>query len=90
MAALYIHTVSTLRVTTAAGESGPLITMPGEADLTNAAQFREVITGQLAGSAHELRNRLVISPTAAAVPGCSSSRHHTSRTGTGGASRSGR
>ena len=36
------------------------------------------------------RNRLVSSPTAAGVAGCSSSRHHTSLTGTGGASRSGR
>lgn len=35
----------------AAGESGPLITMSGEADLTDAGQIREVITAQLAGGA---------------------------------------
>jgi anti-anti-sigma factor len=39
--------VSTLDASVAAGESGPLITLSGEADLTNAAELSELITGQL-------------------------------------------
>jgi anti-anti-sigma factor len=35
----------------AAGESGPLITMSGEADLTDAGQIRDVLTAQLASGA---------------------------------------
>jgi anti-sigma B factor antagonist len=40
--------VSTLRVSVAAGESGPILTLSGEADITNAAQLRDAITAQLA------------------------------------------
>lgn len=40
--------VSTLRVSVAAGESGPILTLSGEADITNADQLRDAITAQLA------------------------------------------
>lgn len=43
--------MSKLRTAVAAGESGPLITMSGEADLTDASQLREVIAAQLADGA---------------------------------------
>jgi hypothetical protein len=32
-----------------AGERGPLITLSGEADITNAAELSELITAQLSG-----------------------------------------
>jgi anti-anti-sigma factor len=41
--------VSTLNASAAAEESGPLITLSGEADVTNAAELSELITGQLSG-----------------------------------------
>jgi anti-sigma B factor antagonist len=37
-----------------AGESGPVIMLAGEADLTGAGQFDALITGQLAGGARQL------------------------------------
>lgn len=40
--------MSTLRVSVAAGEAGPVITLSGEADITNTAQLSDVITAQLA------------------------------------------
>ena len=40
--------MSTLRVSVAAGDSGPIITLSGEADVSNATQLRDVITAQLA------------------------------------------
>lgn len=40
--------VSTLRVFVAAGESGPILTLSGEADVTNADQLRDAISAQLA------------------------------------------
>lgn len=40
--------MTTLRVSVATGESGPIITLSGEADATKAARLREVITAQLA------------------------------------------
>ena len=62
-----------------------------------APALRAAILDRTGGRADRLpgyrdgwRNRLVRRPTAAAVAGCASSRHQTSRTGTGGASRSGR
>jgi anti-anti-sigma factor len=39
---------STLRVSVTAGDSGPIITLAGEADVTNAGQLHDVITAQLA------------------------------------------
>jgi anti-anti-sigma factor len=40
--------VSTLRASVSAGESGPVITLSGEVDITTAAELSELITGQLA------------------------------------------
>ena len=37
-----------LRWSVTAGESGPLIVLRGEVDLTNAAELSELVTGQLA------------------------------------------
>jgi anti-anti-sigma factor len=45
--------VSMLRASVAAGESGPLIVLCGEVDITNAAELSELVTGQLAdGTLH--------------------------------------
>ena len=41
--------MSTLRTSVMAGESGPLIVVSGDVDLTNAAELSELVTGQLAG-----------------------------------------
>ena len=42
-----------LRASVTAGESGPLILVAGEVDLTNADELSEVVTGQLAdGTLH--------------------------------------
>jgi anti-anti-sigma factor len=41
--------VSTLDASVAAGDSGPLITLSGEADITNAAELSVLVTGQLSG-----------------------------------------
>jgi anti-anti-sigma factor len=46
--------VSTLRASVSAGESGPVITLSGEADITTAAGLSELITGQLAEAARQL------------------------------------
>ena len=46
--------VSTLRASVSAGESGPVITLSGEADITTAAELSELITGQLAAETHHL------------------------------------
>jgi anti-sigma B factor antagonist len=46
--------VSTLRASVSAGESGPVITLSGEADITTAAELSELITGQLAETAQQL------------------------------------
>ena len=40
-----------LRMAVTAGDSGPLITMSGEADIASADQLREVLTTQLASGA---------------------------------------
>lgn len=40
-----------LRMAVAAGDSGPLITMSGEADIASTGQLREVLTAQLASGA---------------------------------------
>ena len=43
-----------LEASVAAGESGPVIVLAGEADLTCAEQFGELLTGQLAGGTRRL------------------------------------
>ncbi len=39
--------VSTLRLSAAAGEPGPVVIMSGEADASNAAELSDVLTAQL-------------------------------------------
>jgi len=46
--------VSVLRMSVSAGERGPLITLSGEADITNAAELSELITAQLSGGTRHL------------------------------------
>jgi anti-sigma B factor antagonist len=46
--------VSTLRASVSAGESGPVITLSGEADITTAAELGELITVQLAEETQQL------------------------------------
>jgi anti-anti-sigma factor len=43
-----------LQASVAAGESGPVIILAGEADLTTADQLSALITGQLAGGTRHL------------------------------------
>ena len=43
--------VSTLHVSVAVGEPGPVMTLSGEADASNAAQLSDAIAAQLAGGA---------------------------------------
>ena len=43
--------MSTLRVSVAVGEPGPIITLSGEADASNAAQLSDAIAAQLASGA---------------------------------------
>lgn len=43
-----------LRASVQAGESGPVIVLAGEADLTSAEQLGAVIAGQLAGGTRQL------------------------------------
>ena len=43
-----------LRASVSAGESGPVITLSGAADITTAAELSELITGQLAGETQRL------------------------------------
>jgi anti-sigma B factor antagonist len=46
--------VSTLYTSVAAGESGPLVVLSGEADVTNTPQLSELLDGQLAGGTQYL------------------------------------
>ena len=46
--------MSTLRASVSAGESGPVITLSGEVDITTAAELSELITGQLADETQQL------------------------------------
>ncbi len=46
--------MSTLRASVSAGESGPVITLSGEADITTAAELGELITVQLAEETQQL------------------------------------
>lgn len=60
--------MSTLDASVAAGESGPLITLSGEADITNAAELSELVTGQLSGETLHLTidtSELIFTDTAA-------------------------
>ncbi|HEU5384554.1 MAG TPA: STAS domain-containing protein [Streptosporangiaceae bacterium] len=41
--------MSTFRASVSAGESGPVITLSGEVDLSTIAELRDLITAQLAG-----------------------------------------
>jgi anti-anti-sigma factor len=41
--------VSTLRASVSAGESGPLITLAGETDITTIAALTDLVTAQLSG-----------------------------------------
>ena len=41
--------MSTFRASVAAGESGPVITLSGEVDLSTIAELSDLITAQLAG-----------------------------------------
>jgi anti-anti-sigma regulatory factor len=52
--AWYEETVSTLRAWVSAGESGPLITLCGEADMTTVAELSELVTAQLTGGTVQL------------------------------------
>ena len=42
------------RASMSTGESGPVITLSGEADITNAAELGELVTGQLANETQQL------------------------------------
>ena len=46
--------MSVLRMSVSAGERGPLITLSGEADITNAAELSELINAQLSGGTRHL------------------------------------
>lgn len=41
--------MSTLRASVSAGESGPVITLSGETDITTVAELSELVTSQLSG-----------------------------------------
>ena len=46
--------MSTLRASVSAGESGPVITLSGETDLTTVAELSELVTTQLSGGTLQL------------------------------------
>jgi anti-sigma B factor antagonist len=46
--------VGTFRASVSAGEFGPVITLSGEVDITNAAELSELITGQLDDETQQL------------------------------------
>jgi len=46
--------VSTLRASVSARESGPVITLSGETDMSTVAELDELLTGQLADGAQQL------------------------------------
>ncbi len=46
--------VSTLKASVAAGESGPVVMLSGEADLASAGQLSDLLTAQLAGGVQRL------------------------------------
>ena len=46
--------MSLLEISVAAGESGPVVTLSGEADVTTVAELSEALTAQLASGARQL------------------------------------
>ena len=48
------HRVVQLEISVAAGESGPVLTLTGEADLTTAAALSTALTAQISGGAQHL------------------------------------
>ena len=46
--------MSLLEISVAAGESGPVVTLSGEADVTTVAELSEALTAQLASGARHL------------------------------------
>ena len=46
--------MSTLRASVSAGESGPVITLSGQADMSTVAELDELVTGQLADGTQHL------------------------------------
>jgi anti-sigma B factor antagonist len=46
--------VSQLEVSVTAGDSGPVVVLSGEADLTTVARLSEVLTNQISGGAQQL------------------------------------
>jgi anti-anti-sigma factor len=48
------HGVSLLEISVAAGESGPVLTLSGEADLTTVAGLSQALTAQLTSGARHL------------------------------------
>ena len=46
--------MSLLEISEAAGESGPVVTLSGEADVTTVAELSEALTAQLASGARHL------------------------------------
>ena len=47
-------TLSSLQVSVVSGESGPILVLAGEADLTSVARLDEVLTAQVSGQAVRL------------------------------------
>ena len=46
--------MTTLRASVSAGESGPVITLSGETDVTTVAELSELVTAQLSGGTRHL------------------------------------
>jgi len=46
--------LSTFRASVSAGESGPVIMLSGEADLSSIAELSDLVTGQLSGGTRHL------------------------------------
>jgi len=53
-AAIMLSIVSMLKASVAAGESGPVVLLSGEADLASARELSELLTAQLAGGVQRL------------------------------------
>jgi anti-anti-sigma factor len=53
-AAIMLSLVSLLQASVAAGESGPVVMLSGEADLASAGELSELLTAQLAGGVQRL------------------------------------
>ncbi len=49
-----LATVGMLQTSVAAGESGPVLMLSGEADLSSAGQLSDLLTAQLSGGARQL------------------------------------